>query len=293
MLIIKKYEVAPERHIIIILYGVAGTGKTSLANTSKNPILIDFEKGYDRASNRVDTIVATKWTDITDELESIKNYDTVIVDTCKSAIDDYLAAYVVERDYKLQKNALKRFGAMGDEFKLFVNQLRNSNSDIVLVCHDKETVEGDIIRHSPDCTGQSKDLIVRIADQVGYMYMDNGKRVVNFAPTDTTIGKDTAQLGRVDVPNVADAKYDTFMADIISSTKKAIQSKSEAQKEAYAKLEDARNKLESVKTAKDANDMIAVANGLAQIHQRGFKTMMMAALKEKGFDFKDGKFVKE
>jgi ATP-dependent Lon protease len=293
MPIIKKNDVMPERPVIIVLYGTPGTGKTSLANTSKNPILIDTDRGSDRASNRVDTLMASKWMDIENEKEAIKGYDTVVIDTAKSLLDDYLSDFVVSQNYKLKTNGLKRFGEMAEKFKEFVNFLRQNQSDIIFVCHDKEQAEGDIIKHSPECTGQSKDLLLRIADQVGYITMVNGQRTVVFDPTDTTVGKNVAQIPPMPIPDVSSVNFQDCMATIIAKVKTALVSKSEAQKEAQAALEEARKKVSEAKTLKDANELIGVANGLAQIHQAAFKKYVVSEMKKLGFVIKDGKFVKE
>ena len=153
MPILKKTDVRPLRPIIMVIYGTPGTGKTSAANTSDNPLLIDCDRGFDRASNQVDTLTAQTWEDVLAEEQTMKGYKTIIVDTAKSMLDDFLTVYGVKQDYKLAKNKLKLFGYIADEFKSFVNRRRADNSDIIFVCHDKETSEGDVIRHSPDCTG--------------------------------------------------------------------------------------------------------------------------------------------
>lgn len=293
MPIIKKNDVMPERPVIIVLYGTPGTGKTSLANTSKNPILIDTDRGSDRASNRVDTLMASKWMDIENEKEAIKTYDTVVVDTAKALLDDYLCDYVVSQNYKLKSNGLKRFGEMAEKFKEFINFLRQNQSDIIFVCHDKEQSEGDIVKHSPECTGQSKDLLLRIADQVGYITMVNGQRTIVFDPTDTTVGKNVAQIAPMRIPDTASVDFQNCMATIIDKVKKSLVNKSEAQKEAQAKLEEAKAKVAAAKTLKDANELIAVANSLASIHQTAFKKYVVAEMKKLGFTIKDGKFVKE
>ena len=292
MPIIKKSDVMPERPVIIVLYGTPGTGKTSLANTSKNPILIDTDRGSDRASNRVDTLMASKWMDIENEKEAIKTYDTVVIDTAKSLLDDYMSDYVCSQNYKLKSNGLKRFGEMAEKFKEFVNFLRQNQSDIIFVCHDKEQVEGDVIKHSPECTGQSKDLLLRIADQVGYVTMVNGQRTVVFDPTDTTVGKNVAQIPPMRIPDTASVDFQNCMASIIDRVKKSLVNKSEAQKEAQAKLEEAKEKVASAKTLKDANELISIANGLASIHQTAFKKFVVAEMSKLGFVIKDGKFVK-
>lgn len=293
MPIIKKDAIMPERPVIILLYGSPGCGKTSVANTAKNPILIDTDRGADRAAMRVDTLMASKWMDIENEKEAIKTYDTVVLDTCKSCLDEYISDFVVAQNYKLKSNTLKRFGEMAEKFKDFVNFLRQNQSDIIFICHDKEQTEGDVVKHSPECTGQSKDLLLRIADQVGYVTMVNGQRTIVFDPTDTTIGKNVAQIPPMAIPSTDSIDFQNCMANIIDKVKKALVNKSEAQKEAQAALEEARKKVSEAKTLKDANELIGVANGLAQIHQTAFKKYVVSEMKKLGFVIKDGKFVKE
>lgn len=291
MPIIKKSEVMPERPVIIVLYGTPGTGKTSLANTANNPILIDTDRGSDRASNRVDTLMASKWLDIENEKEAIKAYDTVVVDTAKALLDDYLSDYVVTQNYKLKSNGLKRFGEMAEKFKEFVNFLRQNQSDIIFVCHDKEQTEGDVIKHSPECTGQSKDLLLRIADQVGYVTMVNGQRTIVFDPTDTTIGKNVAQIPPMRIPDVNSVEFPTCMAEIISKVKKSLVGKSEAQKEAQEQLDSAREKLKSAKTIDDANELISITKTLPKPMQSAFSKKVVEEMKKLGFIIKDGKFI--
>jgi energy-coupling factor transporter ATP-binding protein EcfA2 len=289
MTLIRKNDLIPERPVIIVLYGTPGTGKTSLANTSDNPLLIDTDRGFDRAASIVDTIEAGSWEDIDSQREVMKGYKTVIIDTAKSMLDDYLSLYVCDKDYKLKTNSLKRFGQMADQFKLFVNFLRSNESDIVFICHDKETQEGDIIKHNPDCTGQSKDLLIRIADQVGYLHMVGGKRTLDFQQNDTFVTKDTASLGKVVIPDVSDPDYQSLMDKIIKDVKSAIQSKSASQQE-YQK---ACEKLHEVSDAEGANKMMDVANALPSAIQKPFKTLMIAELEKKGitFDKKSKSFV--
>lgn len=290
MAIIKKTDVMPERPVIMVIYGTAGCGKTSLCTSADTPLLIDTDRGYDRAVDRVDTVTAQKWEDINNaeilgggETKGlISGYKTIVVDTAKACIDDFLCAYVIAQNYKLANNSLKRFGEMADRFKAFVNVLRSNGKDLIFVCHDKETAEGDIIRHSPDCTGQSKDLLIRIADEVGYVHKDNGRRVIDFEPTDTRVGKNVAGMGQLEIPEFGTAGFDGFAARIIRDVKDAIQSRGGAQQEALKRLEEAREKLAGCKTAEDANGLMETARELAKVHRRAFMLTMIEQLKERG-----------
>lgn len=283
MPIIRKNDVTPERPVIIVLYGQPGCGKTSCATTANNPILIDTDRGYDRAVQRVDTLEANKWQDISVEIETLKTYKTIIIDTAKAMLDDYLSTYAVEQNYKLKSNSLKRFGQMADDFKLFVNTLRGGGSDIIFICHDKETAEGDIIKHSPDCTGQSKDLLLRIADQVGYISKVNGKRTITFEPTDNFIGKNVAQIQPTPIPENTDSAFRTFMADIIIRVKSSIMSKSDAQNKAMDMLANLRDMLAASMTLEDIDALLQASNELPAILKKPFFEEMKQKLSEKGF----------
>lgn len=295
MPIIKKDDIAPERPVIIVIYGVPGSGKTSVAITAKLPILIDTDRGYDRAALRVDTLTAQKWTDVTTEAETIKQYKTVVLDTAKAALDDYLSAYVCEQNYKLKTNGLKRFGQMADEFKQFINMLRANGQDLVIICHDKETQEGDVIKHAPDCTGQSKDLLIRIADQVGYIGIQNKQRVITFEPVDNFVGKNVAQLGTLPIPDVSTKEFSTYMADIIAQVKKSIQSKSEAQRKAQEMLAQLRDNLAEADTEKGVEAIMKQARDLPSSLKAPFFAEAKETLIAKGFvfDTEKKKFVKE
>ncbi len=291
MPIIKKNDVTPERPVILVIYGTPGSGKTSVATTAANPILIDTDRGYDRAAKRVDTLVANDWKDICDAKNDLKSYSTVIIDTAKAMLDDYLSAFAVSKNSKLAYNNLKRFGMMADDFKAFVNELRANATDIIFVCHDKGVMENDVTYHSPDCTGQSKDLLLRIADQVGYVCVTPNKmRTVSFDPADNYVGKNVAQLPAMTIPDASTPEFTTFMADIIAKVKKSIQSKSEAQREASEMVARLREQLASVTTEDDAQALMAECAKLPQALKVPFFGEMKKALAQKGFEYKNKKF---
>ena len=257
MAIIKKSDTMPKRPVIILLYGQPGVGKTSLFNTSENPILLDCDRGSDRAIYRQDTIIASNWKEVLQDEHEIKNYSTLGIDTAKSVLDDFLMTHVVEQDYKLKTNKLKAYGAIG----------------------------GDNIRLSPDVTGGSKDLLLRIADQVGYVYMQNNKRTINFDPTDKTIGKNVARLPILEVPEETDPKFKTFMAEIIESVKNSIQAMTEDQKDAMRQIELVNQSIASINTPDEAQTCSDEIAKLPKALKIGFRNSFLAKLKEVGLTF--------
>lgn len=293
MAIIKKDDIAPQRPVIILIYGEPGSGKTSVANTAESTIMCDCDRGFDRAAVRVDTITANKWEDIIQDEGEFKNYKTISLDTCRSALDDYLIDYVCRKDYKLKSNKQRMYGAIGEEFKAFVNRRRSESNDLIFVAHAAEEKSKDLVRYSPDITGQSKNLLLRIADQVGYIFMENKKRYICFDPSDEYTGKNVAEIPKTEIPDKNSPEFATFMADIIKKVKSSISSKSEAQRKAQAQLEEATEKLNAAKTVDDANELISVANSLPKPMQSAFKKKVAEEMKKLGFVVKDGKFVKE
>jgi hypothetical protein len=295
MPIIKKDDVAPERPVIIVLYGQPGAGKTSIATTASNPLLIDTDRGYDRAVQRVDTLSVSNWNEVLASTNDFISYSTIIVDTAKAALDDFLAAYVCENNYKLRTNSLKRFGQMADEFKAFVSQLRLNGSDIIFICHDKEVSEGDVVKHSPDCTGQSKDLLLRIADQVGYISIINGKRHICFDALDNYVGKNVAQIALSEIPNADTPEFENFMSNIIKQVKTSIQSKSEAQQKANALRSKLRDDLMKIEDNEGAAALIKACTELPAIMKVPFFNEIKKELTAKGFiyDKEKGAFQKE
>ena len=295
MPIIKKTDVLPERPVIIVLYGVPGSGKTSVATTAENPLLIDCDRGSDRAVQRCDTIIASKWQDIDNERQSMKGYKTIVIDTAKSMLDDYLSQYAIEKNNSLKRNNQKRFGQMGEDFKEFVNYLRSNNSDIVFICHDKETQDGDNIKHSPACTGQSKDLLIRIADQVGYVFIQNNERCITFSPQDNYVGKNVAGLGLIQIPPYGTREFETCMGGIIKSVKESIKKRNEEQNAAHELVSRLRKQLGEAETEEDIAALIEDMKELPKALQGPFFKDMKEALAGKGFTYvsKDKKFVKD
>lgn len=293
MPIIKKNDVRPERPVIIMLYGVPGCGKTSVATTANNPVIIDTDRGSDRAVRVTDTLLADNWQDILNSTESLKEYSTIVIDTAKTMLDDFLSVYVCDKNYKLRTNSLKRFGEMATEFSNFVGKLQTFGADLIFICHDKEMQEGDVIKHSPNCTGSSKDLLQQKADQVGYISLVNGKRTVSFDPRDNFVGKNVAQLPVTEIPDASTPEYDAFMADIIAKVKASIQNKSEAQRQAIELLSSLRQELEKVKTEAETTALMKRCTQLPQVMKAPFFNEVKAALTEKGFVFEDGKFKKQ
>ncbi len=246
MPLIKAHEPLGPRPVIVLIYGDPGIGKTSLLNTAKTPLSIDGDRGISRSILRKDAIVPENWEEILKyEKEGLfKQYSTIGLDTPKAILDDFLMSYVVRVDPKLKGNKLWAYGAIGDEFKLFTANRRQEKADLLMICHSKK--DEDTKRMVPDVTGQSFQLLLRVADMIGYYTMIGGRRMLSFDPTELTVGKNVARLAPIEVPDATDPRFRTFMADVIEMVRTAITSQSEEQLEATQKSVQFQEEIEKV-----------------------------------------------
>lgn len=256
MPLLKASDPLPERPVVIGLYGEPGSCKTTLGNTAESVIVLDFDRGVSRSFYRQDTVIINSWQDVINEEQAgtFKKYKTVVIDTAKAALDDFLMSYVISKDFKMKTNKLKAYGEIGDEFKLFLNNRRTEGLDVIIIAHAKK--DEDTKKSIPDVTGQSYQLILRVADQVGYISYVNNQRNIQWSPTDLTVGKNTANLPAMQIPDKSDPEFKHFMADVINNVKKSIVSIGESQEEAMKKSEALQKQIKEVKDVDDLNLVI-------------------------------------
>lgn len=296
MPIVKATDQFPARPVVMLVYGVPGVGKTSLSNTAENPVLVDCDRGADRAVVRKDTLVCSKWEDIVAEKETFKNYKTVIIDTAKACLDDFLCDYAMRVDDASKKNKLKMFGYVGDAFKAFVAYLRSINVDLVILAHAAEDKDGDDRIFYPSVTGQSKDLVQRIADQIGFLsYGADNSRVLHFQKNHRIVAKDTARLGDIIIPDASDPAYATAMANIIAATKTRIQERTNAQTAALESIKAAEEAIAKVVDGPSADAALVAINACPAADVTALKRKLQPTLKKLNLKFNKeaGKFLKE
>ena len=275
----------PESPVIVAIYGEPGTGKTTLGNTCEKVIVIDADRGVDRSKHRKDTLVVNSWDEVILEEKNgiFDGYKTVVIDTPKALLDDFLMAFVIKQDQRLRSNKLKAYGAIGDEFKLFVNNRRLSGQDLLLICHAKTEEDGDFKLKLPDVTGQSYALIMRIADQVGYLTTVNNKRTIVWDPTDKSKGKNVAQLEAMLVPGVDDPALFTFMPAVIERIRKAKQEASADQLAAVNKSAELQKELDECESPECMTEILGRVNQLPKYLAVPLQALIVEKAKKLGF----------
>ena len=78
------------KNIIMIVSGLPGVGKTTLALSAPDVVLIDADEGMSRVKpeHRKDSSMVKTYEDLLDDIKSFEgNYKTVVIDTCGALID--------------------------------------------------------------------------------------------------------------------------------------------------------------------------------------------------------------
>jgi hypothetical protein len=268
--------------ITMAIYAPPGVGKTTLAYTASKPLLIDFDNGAHRATNRKDTVQAQSWSDVADlDPSDLDPFDTVIVDTAGRALDA-LGVDIIRRDAKLGRGGVlsqQGWGRLKAEFVGWMKLLNQAGKDVILIAHSSEKINGDETIERLDVQGGSKDEIYKSVDAMGRIAIRGGKRVLIFDPTETAFGKNPAQLPPLEIPHT-DAAPD-FMAGVIQQTKDALNNMSEAAREEQKRVSELRSLLDQLESVDDFNGKIAQMEHAPNKD----KALLLAVAENKGFAF--------
>lgn len=277
-------EVIEVKNICLTIYSQPGLGKTSIAFTAKNPLLLDFDKGAYRAVDRKDVVQVESWQDVSGiGAADVAGYDTIIIDTVGKALDA-LAQDIIRSNSRLSHGgALSQqgWGQLGVRFSAFLKLLRGFGKDVILIAHMDEQKDGDAIKERLKISGGSKDLVLTDSDVIARISVLNRARHLLFSPTDTAFGKDPAGIGEMPVPDAGSPDFSTCLADIIDQIKTGLNALSEDQVARKSEVEWFRDQLPSMTTAEEINAVLSRAKRVG----RDVAAMVVKRAQELGFDF--------
>lgn len=262
--------------IVAVLFGEAGSGKSSLSFTAESPLLMDFDRGLQRVVGRKASARFTNWAEALEFIESdtIKKegIKTLIVDTAGTMLDDYMAAHILKMDVKGVDNGagglgLRGYGVMKDVFAKFYIKCKEHGVDIIFICHSKKEDDGDTKRFFPQLTGGSYDILISKADLVGYMEMQGEKITLDFNPTSRHTGKNCAGFKKMELPHFESKEYSTFMGDLIQRTKDHMRKQNQAQVKAIEIVEDYKLKIASAETIPTLEELLPGIEQLSPMYK--------------------------
>lgn len=266
--IIRSTDPITVTRVNLCIYAAPGLGKTSISFTADKPLLLDFDRGAHRAANRKDTVQVDRWEDVANiTADDLADFNTVVVDTAGRALD-VLTADIIRRNPKAGRGGaltLQGYGTLKAEFVAWLKHLNSLGKDVVLIAHMDEQRNGDEIIERLDVQGGSKGEIYKAADAMGRLSIRDGKRMLNFSPTDSQFGKNPGQLDPLEVPHPERAPE--FLAGVIQQIKDKLNAMTEEQREAQAALEKWRTNLADVEDADGINGLLDAAKSSSRAAQ--------------------------
>lgn len=269
-----------DKNFSMILYGPPGIGKTTLALSAPDPILIDFDHGISRvkAQHRKATMVCKTYEEVLSDVErtEIASFRTFVIDTGGSFVT-YLQDWAMRTNpaQNRQKNgalSLKGFGAVKQEFQRFTGYVRDvMRKNIIYVFHSDEQKDkdGNPIQRLL-CEGAVRNIVWQPCDFGGYMQMIGTRRVISFTPETEFFAKGCYGIeGQRDIPTLRQTDTNDFLARLFEEARSNIEADNEAfapVREQYKQtMQSVRNALDAVTDAQTATDAASYVASLTHV----------------------------
>lgn len=296
MPIIKPTEMDfSNKNIIAIISGLPGTGKTTLALSAPDVLLIDTDEGMARVNpaHRRDASICKTYEEVLADIKAAEGqYKTIVIDTC-GALIEYLKDWAMRTDPKASKKdggfSLQGYGTIKNEFVRLSAELRKKFNVIYLFHESMERNGDDGVFYQLVVEGATRTLVWQPADIGAHLFIQNGRRYLGFTPTEQYSAKAAYGIkGLVEVPDLKDGEPNDFLTKLFAKIREnlAAESKSLApQKELYeAAIAEAKTVCAAVTEPKDVPSAVKVIKSLnhALTSEKEATAMLKARLDELG-----------
>ena len=252
-----------EKNIIMIVAGLPGVGKTTLALSAPGVLLIDADEGLARVNpeHRRDASVCKNYEELLADIEAAKGqYKTIVIDTC-GALIDMLKDWAMRTEPATAKKksggiSMQGFGIVKSEFIRLSAQLRK-DFNVIYLFHAQKDKTDDGVFYDIIAEGSAKNIVWQPADLGAFLHIVNGERYLGFSPTEQYNAKAAYGIkGLVRVPELKDGEPNNFLEKLFAQVKSNLR----ADIEKYA---PEREKYEAA--IKSGNTIIAEIDGAEDI----------------------------
>lgn len=231
------------KNIIAIISGLPGTGKTTLALSAPDVLLIDTDEGMARVNpaHRKDASICKTYEEVLADIKAAEGvYKTIVIDTC-GALIEYLKDWAIRTDPKASKKdggfSLQGYGTIKTEFVRLSSELRKKFNVIYLFHESMERNGDDGVFYQLVVEGATRTLVWQPADIGAHLFIQNGRRYLGFTPTEQYSAKAAYGIkGLVEVPELKDGEPNDFLTKLFAKIRDNLAAESKAlapQTEAY------------------------------------------------------------
>lgn len=226
------------KHIHMILSGMPGVGKTQLACSAPNVLLMDTDEGIVRVKSeyRKDSSIAKTYEEFLQDIEAAKGvYETIVIDTT-GALIELMKDWAMRTEPSARKKSggisQQGFGIVKTEYLRLMADLRKNFNTISLFHAVKEKIKGnnneDETFYDIICEGSAKNMVWQPADLGAYMHIINGERYLGFTPTASYNAKSAYGIkGLIKVPELKDGEPNLFLTNLFEKVRNNIASETE------------------------------------------------------------------
>lgn len=211
-----------DKHLIMIISGLPGTGKTTLALSAPDVLLIDTDEGMARVNpaHRKDASICKTYEEILSDLKAAEGtYKSIVIDTC-GALIDYMKDWAMRTDPKASKKdggfSLQGYGTVKSEFIRLSAELRKK-FNVVYLFHENMTKQDETVFYELVVEGATRTLVYQPADLAAHLFIQNGRRYLGFTPTENYSAKSAYGIkGLIEVPELKDGDSNDFLTKLFA-----------------------------------------------------------------------------
>lgn len=233
------------KNVIMIIAGAPGVGKTTLALSAPDVLLIDADEGMARVNpaHRKDSSICKTYEELLADIKAAEgHYKTIAIDTGGALIEmmkDWAMRTETTANKKNGGFSLQGYGVIKSEFLRLSAELRRK-FNVIFLFHTTRDKNGDEDFFDIVVEGSTRSLVYQPADLAAYCHIVNGERYLGFTPTANYNAKAAYGIkGLVKVPELKDGEPNDFLTKLFALVKANLSSESAAMKEQREKYEQA------------------------------------------------------